>query len=68
MIKECQVISRNAINIVALYDATQIQLPSNDDNSKVVYVSKDGEKFSISSKKEFELQKTGKKNSKEKSD
>jgi len=52
--------------MVILYDEKEIQLPSNDDSSKVVYISKDGDKFSLSSKKEYELQKNAKKNSKEK--
>lgn len=53
MIKKCKVLSRNAINMVVMFDSLEVQMPSDGTIDKEVYVKKIGNSFAISSIEDY---------------
>lgn len=54
MVKECRVILRNPVNMVVLFGDIEVQMPSNNGVSSVVYIKYEDNKYTLSSKDEYD--------------
>ena len=54
MIKKCKVVLHNKVTIVVDYEGTLVQLPYSAGNFDELFVKKDGSKYVIVSKEDYE--------------
>ncbi|MDR2277374.1 MAG: hypothetical protein LBE23_05905 [Vagococcus sp.] len=55
MIKECKVLKWNELVMVIDFDGVNVQMPSYENNVPFVYIKLEKERYSLSSKAEYEL-------------